>query len=248
MWTGPRSDQVGWPWIPSPSTVNIGTCPVIRVFLINRHPPLLHGLERVLAEQESFRLVGAEQSVSSAFAKAATLLSPPDVVVFATGASDPTIFDTIEQLSELPGSPPILVASNDDSGTLALHAFAAGADGFEPIEAETEQLVRGIKMVAAGTLILPKIARDELARILQPKFDAQLQERLATLTRTERRVLEFVAIGKSNKQIARKMRMAVPTVKSHVTVILRKLNLDSRSQIAAYLNGTLNNEPPDDFA
>lgn len=127
--------------------------------------------------------------------------------------------------AEHPAIPVIVVSASEDPVTIQ-RSIDYGASGFVPKSAPNTQIVEAINAVLEGELWLPVINSG-------PESDApDPAQRAATLTPQQLRVLAGIAEGKLNKQIAYEMNVAETTVKAHVTTILRKLNVLTRTQAA----------------
>lgn len=138
--------------------------------------------------------------------------------------------------AENPAIPVIVVTASEDAATVQ-KSLDYGASGFVPKSAPTSQIVEAIQAVLDGELWVPKIAGGGEAET------PDLAQRAATLTPQQLRVLAGIAEGKLNKQIAYEMSVAETTVKAHVTTILRKLGVLTRTQ-AAVLASQLALAPP----
>ncbi len=127
--------------------------------------------------------------------------------------------------SEHPAIPVIVVSASEDPVTIQ-RSIDYGASGFVPKSAPNTQIVEAINAVLDGELWLPDLPAAHEADTPDPA------QRAATLTPQQLRVLAGIAEGKLNKQIAYEMNVAETTVKAHVTTILRKLNVLTRTQAA----------------
>jgi len=139
--------------------------------------------------------------------------------------------------AEFPTVPVIVVSASEDPSTVS-RAISYGAAGFIPKSAASEQIAEAIRSVLRGDLWFP--AQDALT---SRREDAELGDRLAALTPQQLRVFMMIAAGKLNKQIAHEMLVTEATVKAHVTMILRKLGVASRTQ-AVIAAGRLLVDPP----
>ncbi|MFP5076531.1 response regulator [Rhizobium sp. YIM 134829] len=134
--------------------------------------------------------------------------------------------------SEFPSLPIMVVSAHDDAGTVD-RALALGACGFLPKSSGIEEIRRGIETVMAGDVYAPEGIRRGDGE------DADLRslvQRLSTLTPQQSRVLSMLAEGLLNKQIAYELGVSEATIKAHVSAILLKLNVDSRTQAVIQLS------------
>ncbi len=140
-----------------------------------------------------------------------------------------------------PGRPRILVVTTFDEDEHVFEALRSGASGFVLKDTRPEQLLEAIRVVAAGeALLAPTITRRLIAEFARsPRPLKPEAGRLAQLTSRELEVLEQVAAGMSNSEIAASLHLSVPTIKTHVSRLLAKLNARDRAQLVvlAYENG-----------
>jgi NarL family two-component system response regulator LiaR len=124
----------------------------------------------------------------------------------------------------------ILVLTSFAEDKRILSAIEAGALGYLLKDSSPQDLVRAIREVHRGESALhPKVAQRLVSQLREPEEPAREE-----LTERERKVLELIAKGLSNREIARELSISEPTVRTHVSNILRKLHLKSRTQAALY--------------
>ncbi|MFW2587080.1 response regulator [Sagittula sp. SSi028] len=122
----------------------------------------------------------------------------------------------------------VLVASSMAENAMIAHALKAGANGFVPKHAQSGVFRRAVETVASGQSFVPD---GYIAPVSDQQGDCEdALTRLATLTNQQARILQLVCEGKLNKQIAFDLSIAETTVKAHVTAIMRKLGVHSRTQ------------------
>lgn len=129
---------------------------------------------------------------------------------------------------------PVVVVSADEARETVSQAMALGASGFIPKSLEREQMVAALHMVMNGEVYVP--APGSGSHAPAGSAEARFREGYETLTAQQRKVLEMLVAGKSNKVIAYELDVTESTVKAHVTAILRKLRVHSRTQ--AVLNAS----------
>jgi DNA-binding NarL/FixJ family response regulator len=133
----------------------------------------------------------------------------------------------------------VLVVTTFDLDEYVLAALQAGASGFLLKDAPRDQLVAGVRTVAAGeSLLAPSITRRLIERHVRAGLGGS-ESRISSLSPREKEILELVARGQSNVEIADSLFISIPTVKSHVASILAKLGLRDRVQavVLAYETG-----------
>jgi DNA-binding NarL/FixJ family response regulator len=214
----------------------------IRVLLIDDQELVRTGFRMVLADEPGIDVVGEGANGRDAVALAAQL--QPDVIVMDIRMP---IMDGVEATQRLAGGEGgsryrILVLTTFDADEHVVEALRAGASGFLLKDVTPADFVNAIRVVAAGdALIAPSVTRRLLTRFarLPAPADETYAESIRQLTEREREVLGLVAQGLSNREIAERLTLAEPTVKTHVSHLLIKLDLRDRTQLVmlAYETG-----------
>ncbi|GAA2371829.1 DNA-binding response regulator [Catellatospora methionotrophica] len=212
---------------------------MIRVLLADDDALVRGGLRALLAAEPGIVVVG--EAADGREAVAVARAQRPDVVVLdiRMPVRDGTSAGR-EIVSWPPPRPRVLVLTTFDHDEVVDDAIAAGVDGFLLKRATPEQLVAGIRTVAAGdALIAPAVTRRLMqAAARRPPADPAAVS-AARLTEREAEVLLALAAGKSNAEIARAMFISLETVKSHVKSLLGKVGARDRTQavVWAYRTG-----------
>ncbi|MFC3061558.1 response regulator [Paenirhodobacter populi] len=217
---------------------------MIRILIADDHPIFRRGLALTLAEAGDLEVCGEAASAEEAMDLAARLT--PDVVLLdlSMPGGGLTALDGIRRAQpELPVA--VLTASEDNEDVM--RALRAGARGYILKGLGSRALVEAVRDIAHGeSYVAPKLAARILSEIRMdaeaPSHDPADSERgrlLAQLTPREEQVLELVAAGLSNKEIARRHDMQEKTVKHHMTHILQKLHARNRTEAAMILRGEL---------
>ena len=211
----------------------------IRVLLVDDDQLMRAGLRAVLSSDETIEVVGEAGDGRDAVYR--TRLGRPDVVLMDIRMPDlDGIAATREVLEVAPGIKVVILTTFEQDDYI-FGAIDAGASGFLLKRTRPEELVGAIHTVATGdSLLSPSVTRiviDRMAR--QRHVDSAAGERLEQLTPREREVLELVARGLSNGEIAATLVIEESTVKTHVKRILMKLGLRDRvhAVILAYETG-----------
>jgi DNA-binding NarL/FixJ family response regulator len=207
----------------------------IRVLLVDDQQLVRTGFRMILADEEGIEVVGEAGNGREAVELAAGL--EPDVVVMDVRMPVMDGVDATRQLATENGGagPRILVLTTFDADENVVQALRAGASGFLLKDVHPADFAQAIRIVAAGeALLAPSVTRrliDRFARLSVPADESQVAERLRDLTEREREILELVANGLSNREIAQRLSLAEPTVKTHVSHLLMKLELRDRAQL-----------------
>jgi NarL family two-component system response regulator LiaR len=198
----------------------------IRILIADDHGVVRQGLEMYLELDPELEIVG--QAVDGAEALHLARQLKPDVVLMdlLMPAMD-GIAATIAIRRELPDVEVIALTSVLENG-MVFDAMRAGAVGYLLKDTNARALCQAVKAAAAGQVQLsPQVAKRLMREVPAP-------ESPETLTRRETEVLRLLARGKSNKEIAASLSIAEKTVKTHVSNILSKLGVSSRTQAALY--------------
>ena len=149
-----------------------------------------------------------------------------------------------EALRALPDPPHVIVLTTFDSDNLILRSLRAGASGFLLKDTPPADLIEALRKVAAGEPILsPTVLKKLILRFTEPGQHRTPAAEIQRLTVGERRVGTAVARGLSNAEIAQELFVSVATVKTHISHILEKLNVDNRVHIALLLHDAVFEEP-----
>ena len=201
----------------------------VSVFLLDDHEIVRRGLRELLELSGGIEVVGESGSAQEAERRIPALR--PDVAVLDARLSDGSGIDVCRAIRAVdPTLKALILTSFDDEQALRA-AVLAGASGYVLKDIKGTDLVTAIRRVAAGEQL---IAPDVLARVRSSMSAPSVDPRLRSLTPQERRILEHIAKGMTNRQIADEMFLAEKTVKNYVTSILDKLGMDSRTQAAVY--------------
>jgi DNA-binding NarL/FixJ family response regulator len=211
----------------------------VRVLIVDDDDLMRAGLRGVLASDDRIELVGEANDGREAAYRVRLLR--PDVVLMDVRMPD---LDGISATRELTAAYPevkVVILTTFEQDDYIFGALSAGASGFLLKRTRPEELIAGIHTIAAGdSLLSPSVTSRVMERMAgQPEPDAARDARLAELTPRETEVLELVARGRSNSEIAADLIIEESTVKTHVKRILAKLDARDRVQavIFAYESG-----------
>jgi DNA-binding NarL/FixJ family response regulator len=206
----------------------------IRVLIVDDDALVRAGLTMLLAGVKEIAVVG-EAADGSEVARAVAE-HEPDVVLMDIRMPGLDGLAATELLRARDDAPEVIVLTTFDADDDVLRALRAGAGGFLLKDTPPAEIVRAVLAVAAGEPMLsPAITRRLIGHVTDGvTHDRQRRahEQLNRLTEREREVAVAVGLGKSNAEIGRELFMSVPTVKSHVSRVLEKLEFNNRVQIA----------------
>jgi DNA-binding NarL/FixJ family response regulator len=198
----------------------------IRVVIADDHPVVREGLSALLASVPSITVAGVAADGLEAVQAAVTLR--PDVLVMDVQMPGLTGVAAAREISRVAPGVAVLMLTMFDDDYSVLAAMRAGARGYVLKGAQQDEIVRAIRAVAAGEAIFgPGIARLVLGLVAAPPA-AEIP--FQHLTGRERQVLDLIAAGVRNAEIARRMSIAPKTVANHVSAIFTKLQVADRGE------------------
>ncbi|WP_242504633.1 response regulator transcription factor [Promicromonospora panici] len=223
--------------------------PVITVLIADDDPVVRFGLKMMLSGAADLRVVAEASDGAEAVELARR--HHPDVVLMdirMPGTDGLTATETLRSRAE---APQVMVLTTFDADAHVLRALRAGAAGFLLKDTPPDELVVAIRHAAQGRPVLsPEVTRRLIARVAgsdQDTRQAAARRRLDVLADRERTVAAEVGAGRSNAEIAARHHLGLTTVKTHVSAILTKLDLNNRVQVALLVQeaGLGQPNPPD---
>jgi two-component system response regulator DevR len=202
----------------------------LRVFLVDDHEVVRTGLRSLIESEEDIAVVGEAGTVEDALVRIP--LAKPDVAILDVRLPDGSGIEVCRQIrSDHPNIACLMLTSYADDEAL-LAAIMAGAAGYVLKQIGGTDLVADIRKVGTGgTLLDSKLTERVLERLRRgPQEDG----RLASLTPQERRILDRIAEGKTNRQIGEELFLAEKTVKNYVSNLLAKLGMERRTEAAVF--------------
>jgi DNA-binding NarL/FixJ family response regulator len=211
---------------------------LLRIVVADDHQVVRDGFAELLNTQPDFTVVATASDGASAVQSCSEL--HPDVVLMDVRMPGMDGIEATRRLAEIdPSTPRVLILTTFDLDEYVYDALQAGASGFLLKDSTAERLFDAIRIVAAGeALLAPEVTRRFIGKFIAERRTTQSAppKNLATLTRRETEVLQLVAQGLSNAEIADRLVITAETVKTHVSRLLNKLGLRDRTQavIVAY--------------
>jgi DNA-binding NarL/FixJ family response regulator len=201
---------------------------MIRVFLLDDHEVVRRGLAELLQHEGDIEVVGESGSAPEAARRIPALR--PDVAILDARLPDGNGIDVCRDVRAVDPSIKGLILTSYEDDEALFAAIMAGAAGYVLKQIRGTDLVDAVRRVAAGQSLLdPAVTARVLERI---RHGVEEPRELKLLTEQERRILEYVAEGLTNREIAGKMFLAEKTVKNYVSSVLAKLGLERRTQAA----------------
>jgi DNA-binding NarL/FixJ family response regulator len=203
----------------------------LKVLLIDDHEVVRAGLKALIDSQDDMTVVGEAGTAEEGLRRVG--YDEPDVVVLDVRLPDGSGVEACREMRErFPDVKVLMLTSFADEEAL-MAAILAGASGYVLKRIKSEELVDDIRRVGDGESLLDPEMTDRLFRRLRTGSDED--PLLGKLTGQERTIVDHIAAGLTNKQIAEEMFLAEKTVKNYVSNVLAKMGMSRRSEAAAYV-------------
>jgi two-component system, NarL family, response regulator NreC len=205
----------------------------IRLLLVDDHEIVRTGISMLLESEADMSIIGQASTGAQALEMASQL--QPDVVIMDITLPDITGIEVTRQLkAQHPGIAVVALTIHEDHQYF-FEMLQAGADGYVPKRAASEDLIKAIHAASKGEVfIYPSLAKVLVADFLTQAADEKAKETVHGITTREQEVLEMLAAGKSNEEIAGALSISKHTVARHRENVMRKLGLHSRSELVKY--------------
>ncbi|MEU4451263.1 response regulator transcription factor [Nocardioides sp. NPDC023903] len=212
----------------------------VKIVVVDDQEMVRSGFVALLSTQPDIEVVGTAADGSEALQ--VVRRTHPDVVLMDVRMPVMDGIEALRQLSENPATSQtkVVMLTTFDADEYVHESLRLGASGFLLKDASPDELASAIRVVHAGEALLsPSVTRQVIAQFARAPRRRRADPRLKQLTEREREVLENIARGSSNSEIAAELFLAEQTVKTHVSRILGKLGLRDRAQavVFAYESG-----------
>lgn len=206
---------------------------MIRVLIADDHTVVRKGLQSLLtSEKYDIEVIGGAGDGNQAVQMALEL--EPDVILMDLQMPYKSGLEAIQEIKQQGLTARILVLTSFGDNERVAAAMRAGALGYLLKDSSPDELVSAIHSVALGHISIPQELSSFILGVQPPTSPAPAENPLADLTARELDVLRCIAYGASNRDIASQLSISLTTVRTHVSSILRKLNLENRTQAALY--------------
>lgn len=205
----------------------------LRLVVVDDHEVVRQGLVSLLDRREGFEVAAQAGTVTEAIAAAARF--EPDLVIMDVRLPDGSGIEACREIrAARPETRVVMLTSYPDEEAV-LSAIIAGASGYLLKQIRGRDLVTALESVGRGESLLDPAVTEKVLERVRRAASGPGSDELADLTAQERKILMLVADGKTNKEIAAEVFLSDKTVKNYVSSILAKLNLQRRTQAAAFV-------------
>ncbi len=205
----------------------------IRVFLVDDHTVVRQGLRRILESDDEIEIVGEAGDGRTAIDLVQKLR--PHVVVMDVAMPELNGIEATRQILKRVEGAKVLVLSMHGDDVYVRQALKAGARGYLLKDSEDLDLIKAVKAIrAGGSFFSPPVSKVVLSGYLGDKVEGGEEDGVARLTDREREVLQLIAEGKTNKEVAHALSVSVNTVETHRKHIMEKLDLHNTAELVRF--------------
>ena len=205
----------------------------IRVFLVDDHTVVRQGLRRILESDEEIEIVGEAGDGRTAIDLVQKLR--PHVVVMDVAMPELNGIEATRQILKRVEGAKVLVLSMHGDDVYVRQALKAGARGYLLKDSEDLDLIKAVKAIrGGGSFFSPPVSKVVLSGYLGDKIEGDVEDSVARLTDREREVLQLIAEGKTNKEVAHALSVSINTVETHRKHIMEKLDLHNTAELVRF--------------
>lgn len=205
----------------------------ITVFLVDDHEVVRRGVYELLSAEEGIEVVGQAGTAAEALVRIPAL--SPDVAILEVHLPDGSGVEVCREIRSRNEDISCLMLTSHADDEALFDAITAGASGYVLKTIRGAELLTAVRDVAAGRSLLDPAATARVLERLRDGNAPRADERLASLTEQERRILDLIGEGLTNRAIGERLHLAEKTIKNYVSGLLSKLGMERRSQAAAYV-------------
>ncbi|MFE3603241.1 response regulator [Streptomyces sp. NPDC059096] len=205
----------------------------IRVFLLDDHEVVRRGVFELLSVEDDIEVVGEAGTAADAIARIPA--TRPDVAVLDVRLPDGSGVEVCREVRSRDESVKCLMLTSFADDEALFDAIMAGASGYVLKAIRGNELLTAVRDVAAGRSLLDPVATAQVLERLRTGNGPKADDKLSGLTDQERRILDLIGEGMTNRAIGEQLHLAEKTIKNYVSSLLSKLGMERRSQAAAYV-------------
>ncbi|MFJ2815052.1 response regulator [Streptomyces sp. NPDC091279] len=205
----------------------------ITVFLLDDHEVVRRGVHEMLSAEADIEVVGEAGTAADALARIPAVR--PDVALLDVRLPDGSGVEVCREVRSRDESVKCLMLTSFADDEALFDAILAGASGYVLKAIRGNELLTAVRDIAAGRSLLDPVATARVLERLRDGGTARGDARLASLTEQERKILDLIGEGLTNRAIGERLHLAEKTIKNYVSSLLAKLHMERRSQAAAYV-------------
>ncbi|MFE9256413.1 response regulator [Streptomyces sp. NPDC006879] len=205
----------------------------ITVFLLDDHEVVRRGVYELLSSESDIEVVGEAGTAADALVRIPA--TRPDVAVLDVRLPDGSGVEVCREVRSQDESIKCLMLTSFADDEALFDAIMAGASGYVLKAIRGNELLNAVREVAAGKSLLDPVATGRVLQRLRDGKGGRGDAKLANLTEQERRILDLIGEGLTNRAIGERLHLAEKTIKNYVSSLLAKLGMERRSQAAAYV-------------
>lgn len=205
----------------------------ITVFLLDDHEVVRRGVHELLAVEDDIEVVGEAGTAAEALTRIPA--TRPDVAVLDVRLPDGSGVEVCREIRARDEAIKCLMLTSFSDDEALFDAIMAGASGYVLKAIRGDELLTAVRDVAAGRSLLDPVATARVLQRLREGSTPKGDEKLAALTEQERKILDLIGEGLTNRAIGERLHLAEKTIKNYVSSLLAKLGMERRSQAAAYV-------------
>lgn len=212
---------------------SVGEDGKITVFLVDDHEVVRRGVHELLSVEEDIEVVGEAGTAGDAISRIPA--TRPDVAVLDVRLPDGSGVEVCREVRSRDESIKCLMLTSFADDEALFDAIMAGASGYVLKAIRGNELLAAVRDVAAGRSLLDPVATARVLERLRSGNEPKGDDKLAGLTDQERKILDLIGEGMTNRAIGEQLHLAEKTIKNYVSSLLSKLGMERRSQAAAYV-------------
>ncbi|MEV5600064.1 response regulator transcription factor [Streptomyces sp. NPDC052299] len=205
----------------------------ITVFLLDDHEVVRRGVHELLSMEDDIEVVGEAGTAADALVRIPAVR--PDVAVLDVRLPDGSGVEVCREIRSQDDSIHCLMLTSYADDEALFDAIMAGASGYVLKAIRGNELLTAVRDVAEGKSLLDPVATARVLERLRDGKRGRDDEKLANLTEQERKILDLIGEGLTNRVIGERLHLAEKTIKNYVSSLLSKLGMERRSQAAAYV-------------
>lgn len=207
--------------------------PEVRILLADDHAVVRTGLSALLEDEPGWKICGEAATGREAIARTVEL--KPDVAIIDVNMPDLNGLEAAREIKRLVPQTELIIFTTDENDALIRDVFAVGARSYVLKSQAMEHLVSAVRAAAAHKpFFTSQVGEVLFARFIHGKTGAEAEKSDERLTKREREIVQLIAEGASNKEVAQKLGLSLRTAETHRANILRKLSLGSVAELVRY--------------